>query len=312
VPGGGGVEDQQVGHAVALHLLDLAEHEDVADAGDGGGHHVEGARADEALGDAAHAAPLEELHEGFVGGEGAGPDLGGAGVGVGVGEGDLVVGEVGLVVHGGQPDLPSTSTISDAQAAACGRERDGRRYRGFADTALARNDDEARSREERCWIHFPHRRLHLEARALRRLPILGAALATLGVILGAFDVASTPAAAQEACRWPGLGHQGGGPHRPGDGRLHQPVHQSRASDAGVVAVVLQMNSPDAVVSDARSVDLARQIHEADVPVTCGSGRRDRALGAARPAGWRRRRVGIAPGLAPGQDRRPGGPRGAAV
>ena len=35
------VDDDEVGDAVAFELLDLAEHEDVTDAGDGGGDDVE-------------------------------------------------------------------------------------------------------------------------------------------------------------------------------------------------------------------------------------------------------------------------------
>jgi membrane-bound serine protease (ClpP class) len=130
---------------------------------------------------------------------------------------------------------------------------------------------------------------------LRRLPILGAALATLGVILGAFDVASTPAAAQEgaAGRVSVIKVVG----------LIDPVMADFISrsivageDAGVVAVVLQMNSPDAVVSDARLVDLARQIHEAEVPVTVWIGPSGSSArgGAAQLAGAAQR-VGIAPG-----------------
>ena len=44
--GRGRVDDDQVGRLAPLELLDLAEHEDVLDAGRGGGHHVDGARLD--------------------------------------------------------------------------------------------------------------------------------------------------------------------------------------------------------------------------------------------------------------------------
>ena len=74
VPGGGGVHQDEVGGPLALEALHLAEHEDVADAGDGRGHHVEGPRGDQALGDPLHAVVGQVLEQGVVGGDAPGPD----------------------------------------------------------------------------------------------------------------------------------------------------------------------------------------------------------------------------------------------
>jgi len=76
--------------------------------------------------------------------------------------------------------------------------------------------------------------------------------------------------------------------------IERSVHAGE--DAGVVAVVLQLDSADAVVDDDVLVDLARTIHDAEVPVAVwvgpsGSSARGKAaqlVGAADP-------IGIAPG-----------------
>ena len=73
-PGGRGVHQDQVGDAVPLQLLDLAQHQHVADARDGGGDHVEDPRAGQPLGDPLQAVVLEILDQGVVGREPAGPD----------------------------------------------------------------------------------------------------------------------------------------------------------------------------------------------------------------------------------------------
>ena len=74
VPGGRGVHHDQVGHLVALELLDLAQDQHVADAGDGGGDHVDHAGADQALGDPLQAVVDQVFDQGIVGGDPAGPD----------------------------------------------------------------------------------------------------------------------------------------------------------------------------------------------------------------------------------------------
>ena len=126
---------------------------------------------------------------------------------------------------------------------------------------------------------------------MRRLPILGMALATLGVAL----TLSGPAAAQTS-----------DPGRVSIVKVEgliDPVLAdfidrsiSEGEAAGVVAVVLQFDSADAVISDERLVELARHIHESTVPVAVwigpsGSSARGRSaqlVGAADS-------IGIAPG-----------------
>ena len=77
VAGGGRVEHDQVGRAGPLELLDLAEHEDVLDAGRGGGDDVErAARCTSRLRDPAHAVVLEVLEQRVVGRERPGPHVG--------------------------------------------------------------------------------------------------------------------------------------------------------------------------------------------------------------------------------------------
>ncbi|MGN6695391.1 MAG: NfeD family protein [Aquihabitans sp.] len=108
---------------------------------------------------------------------------------------------------------------------------------------------------------------------MRRLPTLGAALITLAVVMGGFSALAGPAAAR-----PGTVAQESG----GDaGRvsiikvegLIDPVMASfidrsisEGEAAGVVAVVLQMDSSGSVVDDDVLIDLAKHIHEASVPV----------------------------------------------
>ena len=72
--GGRCVHQDEVGQRLALELLDLAQHEHVADAGDGRRDHVEDPRARQPLGDPPQAVVLEILHERVVGGEPPGPD----------------------------------------------------------------------------------------------------------------------------------------------------------------------------------------------------------------------------------------------
>ena len=50
----------------SLELLHLAEHEDLADAGNGRRHHVEHAGRDEAFGDPAHAVLLQIFQKSIV------------------------------------------------------------------------------------------------------------------------------------------------------------------------------------------------------------------------------------------------------
>ncbi|MCB0963428.1 MAG: hypothetical protein KDA98_09030 [Acidimicrobiales bacterium] len=135
---------------------------------------------------------------------------------------------------------------------------------------------------------------------MRRLPILGAALATLGALL----VLASPVGAQGSA--PGQGEC-----PPGAGRasvikvegLIDPVMADfiersvrDGEDAEVVAVVLQLDSSDAVVDDDVLVDLARTIHEATVPVAVWVGPSgSRARGGAAQLAGAAQLVGMAPG-----------------
>lgn len=145
---------------------------------------------------------------------------------------------------------------------------------------------------------------------MRRLPILGAALVTLGATLGALGAVVGPVGAQDAEQeaepTTTQADESGSAGRVSVIKvvgLIDPVMADFISrsieageDAGVVAVVLQINSPDAVVSDARLAELARQIHESSVPVAVWVGPSGSSArgGAAQLAGAAER-IGIAPG-----------------
>lgn len=134
---------------------------------------------------------------------------------------------------------------------------------------------------------------------MRRLPILGAALATLGVALALF----APAAPSGAQGSSGDGNDAGRVSIVKAEGLIDPVLADfieRSIEAGeaadVVAVVIQLDSRDAVVSDERLVELARTIHDAEVPVAVwigpsGSG----AFGGAAQLAGAAERLGMAPG-----------------
>ncbi len=133
---------------------------------------------------------------------------------------------------------------------------------------------------------------------MRRLSTLGAVLVLLGVLLG---MAGTAAAAPSATA--------GSADDPGrvsiikvEG-LIDPVMADfittsihNGESAGVLAVVLQMDSAGSVVSDARLIALARTIHDAKVPVTVWVGPSgSRALGGAAQLAGAAELVGLAPG-----------------
>lgn len=134
---------------------------------------------------------------------------------------------------------------------------------------------------------------------MRRLPILGLLLALVGLLLGLAGQAgaTTGAPAQEP------------PTDPGrvsvvqvegliDPVLADFVERSIAAgeDAGVVAVVLQLDSSGAVVSDERLAELARTIGSASVPVAVWVGPSGaQATGGAAQLAGAAERLGIAPG-----------------
>ena len=137
---------------------------------------------------------------------------------------------------------------------------------------------------------------------MRRLPTPVVALATLAVVLGH----------RVGPGQPGLGPRRAPAQESGDaGRvsiikvegLIDPVMAefidrsiSEGEDAGVVAVVIQLDSSDSVVSDERLVELAKHIHDATVPVTVWIGPSgSSALGGSAQLAGAAARIGIAPG-----------------
>ncbi|HEX2575945.1 MAG TPA: hypothetical protein VHK88_06310, partial [Aquihabitans sp.] len=133
---------------------------------------------------------------------------------------------------------------------------------------------------------------------MRRLPTLGSALILAAAILGL----AGPAGAG-----PLRGAQDGAdPGRVSiievqgliDPVVADYIEESieEGEEAGVVSVVLQLDSNGSVVSDERLVRLARRIHDADVPVTVWVGPSgSRALGGAAQLAGASQLVGLAPG-----------------
>ncbi|MCB1032066.1 MAG: hypothetical protein KDA95_12050, partial [Acidimicrobiales bacterium] len=130
---------------------------------------------------------------------------------------------------------------------------------------------------------------------MRRLPVLGAALITFAVVIGLVGPAwaQEPAESTDHGRVSILKVEG----------LIDPVMAdfisrsiTEGERAGVVAVVLQLDSAQATIDDGRLVQLATQIHNSEVPVavwvgpsgSSARGRTAQLVGAAEL-------VGIAPG-----------------
>lgn len=133
---------------------------------------------------------------------------------------------------------------------------------------------------------------------MRRLPILGLLLVLVGALLGV----STPSGASpQAPR-----QQDDDPGRVSvikvEGLIdpvlasfiERSVHEGE--DAGLVAVVLQINSDDAVISDARLIELARTISDSSVTVAAWVGPSgSSALGGAAQLVGAADHIGVAPG-----------------
>ncbi|MFN8016999.1 MAG: NfeD family protein [Acidimicrobiales bacterium] len=144
---------------------------------------------------------------------------------------------------------------------------------------------------------------------MRRLPILGAALATLGVVLGVLSLVAGPASAQaslgaaQRCNPVADGQPAGRVSVIKVEGLIDPVMAdfidrsiSDGEAAGVVAVVVQIDSSGSVVDDSRLVELARHIHTAKVPVTFWIGPSGSiATGGAAQLAGASSKIGIAPG-----------------
>ena len=300
VAGGRRVEDDEVGGAVGasrpLELLDLAEHEDVADAGHGGGDHVERAGGHQPLREPPEAVLAEVLEERVVGGERAGPDRPRAPRRRG--QLHLVVGERIHVEHRRQPALALDLDDEGGQAGPGRGAGEHGRHRRFADAALARHDDDTGSREESGVVHVPGSlrrrgsRRHAGAQAMwsvpvRRVPPRRARAPPGGMRPGRIVPGDRigrlggPGSAHPGRSARGHGGQGQRPARPGAGRLRRAVDRpGRGPERGV----------------ARALDEQR-----------GHGRPRRAGGRAGRAGPHRRRARSASGSAsrgPGPRRAP--------
>jgi membrane-bound serine protease (ClpP class) len=129
---------------------------------------------------------------------------------------------------------------------------------------------------------------------LRRLPILGLLLVLLGSLLGlAAPATGAPAQDDDPGRVSVIKAEG----------LIDPVLANfiersvrDGERAGVIAVVIQLDSSGSVVSDERLTDLARTIHEASVPVAVWVGPSgSRATGGAAQLAGSAELLGLAPG-----------------
>ena len=138
---------------------------------------------------------------------------------------------------------------------------------------------------------------------MRRLPILGVALVTLAVVMGGFSALAGPAAARPSTVAQSASDDAGRVSIIKVAGLIDLVMAefidrsiTEGEAAGVVAVVLQMDSPGATVDDARLVELAGHIHESTVPVAVWIGPSgSSALGGAAQLAGSAERIGIAPG-----------------
>src|SRR5581483_8794291 len=153
VPGGRGVDHDHVRDLVAFELLDLAEDEDVLDAGHGGGDDVHQAGPGEALRDAAHPVGVEVLDEGVVRCQRPGTDTARAQGVAGGDELELVVGQ--RVVHPEQRREPAPPLELDDERRQPGQRGDTGEDgadRGFADAPLPGDDEDPGGQEKRPWV----------------------------------------------------------------------------------------------------------------------------------------------------------------
>ena len=163
VAGGRGVHQDQVGGAVPLELLDLAEDQHVADARDGGRNDVEDPGVRQPLRHALQAVVLEILHQRVIGREPPGPDRAGRDPGpVRAGRStrhrgcqqDFVVAQVPLAAEGGR-DARLALELDDEHRFACSGSHLGqcRAHRRLAHAALAGNDDDVALCAEGTHVH---------------------------------------------------------------------------------------------------------------------------------------------------------------
>ena len=145
VAGGRRVDHDQVGDGRPLQLLDLAQDEHVADAGDGGRHHVEHAGAGQPLGHPPQAVVLEILDERVVGGEPPGPHRASPAAGARPGrrQQDLLVAQVLPPAEGGgDPGLALELDDEDRSARLGSHAGQRRAHRRLAHATLAGDDED--------------------------------------------------------------------------------------------------------------------------------------------------------------------------
>ena len=159
VAGGGGVHQDQVGDAVPLQLLDLAEDQHVADARDGGRDDVEDPGVRQPLGHALQAVVLEILDQRVVGCEPPGPDRAGGGPPVRPATGrrcqqDFFVAQVPVAAEG-RRDARLALELDDQHRFACsgGHLGQGRAHGRLAHAALAGNDEDVALCAEGTHVH---------------------------------------------------------------------------------------------------------------------------------------------------------------
>jgi hypothetical protein len=166
VPGGRSVDQDQVGDALLLDLLDLAEDEDVADPGDRPGHDVDDPGRQESLGEALHPVVVEVFEQSVVGRDGPGVDdawwnhrplvdrpgsqVGGAG---GVQHLTGIAEPPGTAEGGRDPGPALQLDHQDGQAGAGGQVGQCGHHGGLADTALAGHDQDPALAAEGADVH---------------------------------------------------------------------------------------------------------------------------------------------------------------
>ena len=157
MPGGGSVDDDQVGEGLAFELLDLAEDQHVADAGDGRRHHVEDPRARQPFGHAPQAVIFEILHERVVGRQPPGPHRAGrpaVGSDRGARQQDLFVAQV-LVPseRRGDAGLALELHDEDREPGVGGHPGQRRGHGRLADATLAGDDEDVALCAEGTHVH---------------------------------------------------------------------------------------------------------------------------------------------------------------
>ncbi len=139
VAGSGGVHEDEIGGALALEALDLAENQDVPDARDGGRDDVEGSRGHQALRNPFHPVVGQVLEQRVVGGDPAGPHRPTPGQGLDARNLRLVVAQgTGAAERGRDPGFALELHHEDRKACVSSHSGQSGGDRGLADPTFAR------------------------------------------------------------------------------------------------------------------------------------------------------------------------------